>query len=89
MKEDSLPFCCVGGEWIVRDSARRYRELIRRGFSSLPRIAVCSKCGNTKFIDPGVPDAEFIRRRSRRNQRRNDDDKFNNSTNNGGGNHGC
>lgn len=77
MTEDSLPFCCKGGVWLVRDSTKRYRELMRRGFSSLPRIAVCSKCGSMKFVDPGLPDEEFIRRRTnRRNQRmRNFDEK--------------
>ena len=70
MTFEQLPVCCPGGQWVVRDSARRYRELIRRGFSSLPRIATCTKCGTVKFIDPGLPDEEFVRRRNARRHRR-------------------
>ena len=69
--EESLGQCCKDSVWIFRDSARRHREYVRKGFSSLPRIAVCSKCGNQKFVDPGIPDEEYQRRRKYRQNKRN------------------
>lgn len=69
MTENNLPFCCRGGEWLVRNSSRRQKEVMRHGYSSLPKIAVCSKCGRFELIDPGLPDEEFFRRKNARKMR--------------------
>ena len=71
MTEQELPVCCPSGHWIIRDPVNRVRELRRRGYSSLAKCAVCSTCGTVKYIDPGAPDEEFLRRKKIRQQRRN------------------
>ena len=70
MTEEELPVCCASGHWIIRDPIKRLREVRRRGFSPLPRCAVCSTCGTVIYIDPGKPDEEFLRRKKLRQQRR-------------------
>ena len=71
MLESELPLCCESGHWEVYDTAKRLREVRRRGFSSLARRAVCTTCGRVIMVDPGKPDEEFIRRKKARQQKRN------------------
>lgn len=70
---DNLPSCCEGGIWTTRDPVRRQRELNKRGFSSLPKMAVCSKCGRVILFDAGIPDEDYQRRKKFRNRNYKDD----------------
>lgn len=65
-EECPLPRCCPGSSWLVRDSKKRMRDIAKRGFSSYPRTAVCSKCGNVKYFDAGSPDDDYQARRKNR-----------------------
>ncbi len=71
MLESELPHCCDSGQWFIYDPVKRLRELRRRGFSSLPKRAVCTTCGRVLLVDPGKPDDEFIRRKKAKQQKRN------------------
>ena len=71
MLESELPHCCESGQWVIYDPIKRLREVRRRGFSPLPRRAVCTTCGRVLLVDPGKPDEEFMRRKKARQQKRN------------------
>lgn len=71
MLESELPRCCETGQWVIYDTMKRLREVRRRGFSSLPRRAVCTTCGRVLLVDPGKPDEEFVRRKKAKQQKRN------------------